>query len=150
MVELFSRCERTGEKQNVSSKVECFCCFHESDFSRRCRLKGAPSGTRTLAAGIKKKKVETTNQTQTQSKQKIIKHYAFRKIQSSECLLVPLHDACDPCARPMLIFSVSFQFYRMIPEENPHYSASNERPTSSSLRFPESGILLATSSTRCF
>ena len=27
--------------------------------------------------------------------------------------------ACHPCARAMLIFSVSFQFYRMIPERNP-------------------------------
>ena len=28
--------------------------------------------------------------------------------------------ACHPCAGAMLIFSVSFQFYRMIPEGNPH------------------------------
>ena len=27
--------------------------------------------------------------------------------------------ACHPCAGAMLIFSVSFQFYRMIPEGNP-------------------------------
>ena len=31
-----------------------------------------------------------------------------------------LHDfACHPCAGAMLIFSVSFQFWRMIPERNP-------------------------------
>merc|ERR1712197_80 len=29
--------------------------------------------------------------------------------------------ACHPCAGAMLIFSVSFQFCRMIPERNPMY-----------------------------
>ena len=29
--------------------------------------------------------------------------------------------ACHPCAGAMLIFSVSFQFYRMIPEGNPFF-----------------------------
>ena len=30
--------------------------------------------------------------------------------------------ACHPCAGAMLIFSVSFQFQRMIPEGNPTYN----------------------------
>ena len=33
--------------------------------------------------------------------------------------------ACHPCAGAMLIFSVSFQFYRMIPEGNPMSMSSH-------------------------
>jgi hypothetical protein len=34
--------------------------------------------------------------------------------------------ACHPCAGAMLIFSESFQFYRMIPEGNPHAIARTQ------------------------
>ena len=34
--------------------------------------------------------------------------------------------ACHPCAGAMLIFSVSFQFYRMIPEGNPVWCEKNQ------------------------
>ena len=37
--------------------------------------------------------------------------------------------ACHPCAGAMLIFSASFQFYRMFPEGNPHRLAENEVTT---------------------
>ena len=37
--------------------------------------------------------------------------------------------ACHPCAGAMLIFPVSFQFYRMFPEGNPHRLAENEVTT---------------------
>ena len=37
--------------------------------------------------------------------------------------------ACHPCAGAMLIFSVSFQFYRMIPEGNPYRFGTEEART---------------------
>ena len=37
--------------------------------------------------------------------------------------------ACHPCAGAMLIFSVSFQFYRMIPGGNPNSNATQHTPT---------------------
>ena len=44
--------------------------------------------------------------------------------------------ACHPCAGAMLIFSVSFQFYRMIPEGNPKQTTSRlNRPTLASKDF---------------
>ena len=41
--------------------------------------------------------------------------------------------ACHPCAGAMLIFSVSFQFYRMIPEGNP--IARHQRDTKNLVHF---------------
>ena len=35
--------------------------------------------------------------------------------------------ACHPCAGAMLIFSVSFQFYRMIPKGNPYWHKDKAR-----------------------
>ena len=40
--------------------------------------------------------------------------------------------ACHPCAGAMLIFSVSFQFYRMIPEGNPLALLSSDTDSSRS------------------
>ena len=48
-------------------------------------------------------------------------------LQRAHCLKNLVHFsicACHPCAGAMLIFSVSFQFYRMIPEGNPASGAS--------------------------
>ena len=43
--------------------------------------------------------------------------------------------ACHPCAGAVLIFSVSFQFYRMFPEGNPRRGLAQERVPSNFLAF---------------
>ena len=50
-------------------------------------------------------------------------HPDMQSLMSKKLVTLPI-CACHPCAGAMLIFSISFQFYRMIPKGNPLGSES--------------------------